>query len=80
MKIVQLTDLHLTRPGETVGGRDPNANLDRALAHALEQHPDAETLVITGDLSDRGDRGDYERLKGRLAELPDPGPPRHRQP
>lgn len=72
MKIVQLTDLHLTRPGETVGGRDPNANLDRALAHALEQHPDAEALVITGDLSDRGDRGDYERLKGRLAGLPVP--------
>lgn len=53
-------------------GRDPNANFERALAHILRDHRDAELLVITGDLSDWGDRGDYIRLKERLAQLPMP--------
>ncbi|HUJ99051.1 MAG TPA: metallophosphoesterase [Stellaceae bacterium] len=70
MKLIQLTDIHLTTPGQTIGGRDPNANFDSALAHALAQHPDLEAMVITGDLSDWGDRADYERLRERIAALP----------
>lgn len=69
MKILQLTDIHLTEPGKTIGGRDPNANFDKALSHAAENHSDAEVLVITGDLSDWGERADYQRLKARLADL-----------
>ena len=62
MKLIQLTDIHLTTPGQTIGGRDPNANFDRALSHALTNHPDVEAIIITGDLSDWGERDDYLRL------------------
>ena len=62
MKIVQLTDIHLTTPGSTIAGRDSNTNFERAVSHMLECHADADALVITGDLSDWGDRSDYERL------------------
>ncbi|KWV60161.1 3',5'-cyclic-nucleotide phosphodiesterase [Bradyrhizobium macuxiense] len=72
MKLIQLTDIHLTTPGQTIGGRDPNANFEAALTHALSQHPDTEAIVITGDLSDWGDRADYERLRARIATLPVP--------
>ncbi|MGF1553605.1 MAG: phosphodiesterase [Paracoccaceae bacterium] len=72
MKILQLTDIHLTTPGETIGGRDPNANFEAALDHALATHPDADALVITGDLSDWGERADYERLRIRLDDVPIP--------
>ncbi|MEM7730829.1 MAG: metallophosphoesterase [Pseudomonadota bacterium] len=72
MKLLQLTDIHLTAPGQTIGGRDPNANFERALDHALNAHPDADALFITGDLSDWGDRPDYERLKARLGEIATP--------
>lgn len=72
MKLLQFTDIHLTAPGQTIGGRDPNANFDRALDHALGHHPDAEALIITGDLSDWGDRADYERLRARIDALPLP--------
>ncbi len=72
MKLLQFTDIHLTTPGETIGGRDPNANFEKALAHALSDHGDAEALIITGDLSDWGDALDYERLKARLQHLPMP--------
>lgn len=72
MKLIHMSDIHLTAPGKTIGGRDPNANFERALAHALADHGDAELLVITGDLSDWGDRDDYVRLKARIATVPIP--------
>lgn len=72
MKLLQLTDIHLTTPGQSIGGRDPNENFERALTHALADHADAEALFITGDLSDWGERADYERLRERLADLPLP--------
>ncbi|MEO1067247.1 MAG: phosphodiesterase [Pseudomonadota bacterium] len=72
MRFLQFTDIHLTTPGETILQRDPNANFEKALGHALADHSDAEALVITGDLSDWGDRDDYERLKARIGALPFP--------
>lgn len=72
MKFIQFTDIHLTRPGDTIGGRDPNENFELALQHALENHADAEALIITGDLSDWGEREDYLRLKDRSGTLPFP--------
>ncbi|MEO1285569.1 MAG: phosphodiesterase [Pseudomonadota bacterium] len=72
MKLLQFTDIHLTTPGQTIGGRDSNANFERGLTHAMELHSDAEALFITGDLSDWGDLDDYYRLKDRLATLPMP--------
>jgi 3',5'-cyclic AMP phosphodiesterase CpdA len=72
MKLLQITDIHLTTPGNTIGGRDPNANFAKALSHALGQHPDAEALIITGDLSDWGEVSDYQRLAALIAELPVP--------
>lgn len=69
MKLLQMTDIHLTTPGKTIGGRDPNKNFTRALSHAMELHNDAEALFITGDLSDWGEADDYERLKKHIAKL-----------
>lgn len=72
MKLIQLTDIHLTAPGKTIAGRDPIANLDKALDHACKAHPDAELIVITGDLSDWGETEDYKHLKDRIGGLPIP--------
>ncbi|MGR3434620.1 MAG: metallophosphoesterase [Shimia sp.] len=72
MKLIHLTDIHLTPPPGTIAGRDPIANLDRALDHALDNHPDAEAIFITGDLSDWGDAEDYARLRARLSDVPLP--------
>ena len=72
MKIIHLTDIHLTTPGKTIGGRDPNANFEKALIHCLANHDDADAMVITGDLSDWGELEDYTRLKAQIANLPFP--------
>lgn len=69
MKLLQMTDIHLTTPGKTIGGRDPIQNFQRALDHAMQQHADAEALFITGDLSDWGETADYELLKELIAPL-----------
>lgn len=69
MKLIQITDIHLTTPGQTIAGRDPNANFERALTHALDNHPDAEAVIVTGDLSDWGEAGDYARLRARLTDV-----------
>ncbi|HAT87237.1 MAG TPA: phosphodiesterase [Rhizobiales bacterium] len=72
MKLLQLTDIHLTKPGDTIAGREPNENFRKALHHATRHHQDAEAVVITGDLSDWGDREDYLRLKTEIAACPLP--------
>lgn len=72
MKLLQLTDIHLTTPGQTIAGREPNDNFMKALDHALAFHPDADALIITGDLSDWGDPQDYRRLKEFLSGVPFP--------
>ncbi len=69
MKLLQITDIHLTAPGKTIGGRDPNANFQKALRHATTNHPDAEAMVITGDLSDWGEAADYKRLRTAIANV-----------
>lgn len=69
MKLIQITDIHLTTPGNTIAGRDPNANFERALTHALDNHPDAEAVIVTGDLSDWGEADDYARLRTRLTDV-----------
>lgn len=72
MKLIHVSDIHLTTVGNTIGGRDPRANFERALMHILRDHADAELMVITGDLSDWADHTDYEWLKTRLAAFPIP--------
>lgn len=72
MKLLQFTDIHLTTPGQTISGRNPNMNFERGLQHALQNHADAELITITGDLSDWGDREDYELLKKHISQTPIP--------
>lgn len=66
MKLLQFTDIHLTAPGKTIGGRDPIKNFELAIEHALKLHHDAEAVFITGDLSDWGEAEDYKLLRQLL--------------
>ena len=69
MKILQLTDIHLTSPGKTILGRDPILNFELALNDAFKNHNDIEALIISGDLSDWGEKADYEFLKEKISKL-----------
>ena len=51
-KIIQITDLHLSDPGETLWGLSPQKRLTSALEDIASFHSDAKACVITGDLTD----------------------------
>lgn len=71
MLIAQVTDVHI--------GFDPNNDDElnqhrfRAILTALEQGPNQpDLLLLTGDLTDRGDVQSYQRLQDMIADCPFP--------
>ncbi|MBQ4767176.1 phosphodiesterase [Pectobacterium versatile] len=69
MKLIQLSDLHLTAQGGNLHGRDPEQQLKAAIADINAHHRDADLVVISGDLSDDGSAESYAFLASALAEL-----------
>lgn len=68
--LAQISDLHITEPGQRVCGRvDTGAYLRRCVTRlgALATAPDA--VIVTGDLVDRGTIREYETLRELLASL-----------
>lgn len=72
MKLVHISDIHLTCPGERMGGLDPHSRFAEALAHVRGAHSDADRIVITGDLTHWGEPAAYRALKAALTDLPCP--------
>ena len=71
-KILVMTDLHMTPEGARIIGLDPAARLAAGLAHAARVHPDADRLVLMGDLTHHGAPEEYARLQALLDNLPWP--------
>ncbi|MDP9137766.1 MAG: phosphodiesterase [Pseudomonadota bacterium] len=72
MKIIQVSDIHVGRPGELVWGLDPAARFEACLDDVLAYHRDAAFVAITGDLAERGEVASYETLRTLLAKFPLP--------
>ncbi len=58
-KLLAFTDLHMKPAGQTIIGIDPFENFKRGLTHALEHHPDAERVILMGDLTNSGTPEEY---------------------
>ena len=71
-KLLVFTDIHSVAQGESIIGLDPMDRFSRGLAHALDHHPDAERIVITGDLAHHGAHDEYMRLHAALKDCPLP--------
>ncbi|MEM8793477.1 MAG: phosphodiesterase [Pseudomonadota bacterium] len=69
MAFIQLTDLHFVPPGERLFGTDPAERLAAAVDLINAEHDDAEFVLISGDLTHRGERAAYELLRDTLAPL-----------
>lgn len=72
MKLIHITDIHLTREGESLFGKDPGANFRACLDHVAAHHADADLAVITGDLTHWGESAAYARLKRLIEDFPLP--------
>ena len=71
-KILVFTDIHIVPEGKSIIGLDPVERLRKGLDHAARAHPDADRLVITGDLTHYGSTAEYARLKPLLEDRPWP--------
>jgi len=71
-KIIVFTDIHLVPEGETIIGLDPFARFTLGLDHALDRHPDAERIVLCGDLTHNAAPQEYARLCAALDACPLP--------
>jgi 3',5'-cyclic AMP phosphodiesterase CpdA len=69
MKIVQLSDLHLTLPGAELFGSSPLARLELAIDRIVADHADADFCLLTGDLADDGSDVAYAALAQALKRL-----------
>jgi len=72
MKLVHISDIHLTCPGERMGGLDPHRRFAQALDVVRTNHSDADRIIITGDLTHWGEPEAYTALNGALTDLPCP--------
>ena len=75
MHSIVISDLHLRDPS---GSRDAATHAVRVadlINQATELVPDAELLILMGDLTDAGEVGAYRWLAERLAALPMPAVP-----
>ncbi|MEX0971367.1 MAG: metallophosphoesterase [Paracoccaceae bacterium] len=72
MKLIILSDIHLTVEGRPIIGINPTERLDMALAHAARMHPDADHYVLLGDLAHLGQNRAYRALAGRMSALGKP--------
>lgn len=75
MKLIVLSDIHLTVEGRPIIGINPSERLDLALAHAGRHHPDAARYVLLGDLAHLGQNRAYRALAGRMNALGKPFTP-----
>lgn len=69
MKLIHLTDTHLVPPPRRLYALDPQARLAAAVEDINRHHADAELVMISGDLADRGEPEAYRALHETLASL-----------
>jgi len=73
MLIAQMSDPHITRPGEAgFHGGDAVAAVDRAVERILSLRPLPDVVLGTGDLAADGAPDEYAALRARLDRLPMP--------
>lgn len=71
-KILIMTDPHITLEANRLAGLDSYERFGLGLAHAAAHHPDADHLVVMGDLTHYGTDEEYERVHMILQGLPWP--------
>lgn len=72
IKIIVLTDIHITSEGAEIIGLNPLKRFQDVYASALQDHPDAAMMILMGDLTHHGKIDQYQRLKDALATSPIP--------
>lgn len=67
--IVQFSDLHVVPDDVFKAGIRPLENLDRAIGRLICSDVRPDVILLTGDLTDRGDSESYEALRAKIDPL-----------
>ncbi len=68
-KLLVISDPHIRQPGKTIAGLDTFKRFETTLAAAIADHPDAQGLILLGDLTHDGDLAAYRRLSDALENV-----------
>ncbi len=68
-KLLVISDIHICKEGETIIGLNPLARFQQVLDTALTAHPDANALILLGDLTHHGFPEEYAQLAAALADV-----------
>ena len=71
-KILAITDIHMRSHGRTIIGLNPLTQFQNALSHAHKNHPDAEHLILMGDLTHSGHIDEFKMIKDAIVDYPIP--------
>lgn len=63
IKIIQVTDTHVVAEGHTLNGINPLRRLELAVDSINAEHADAEMVVFSGDLTNRGTTDSYTAFR-----------------
>lgn len=69
MKLIHITDIHLVPEGQTLHGINPLRRLELAVDSINDEYADADMVVFTGDLTDRGDEKSYQDFRKHADRL-----------
>jgi len=69
MKVIQVTDTHLNSNKADLYGLNPYKNLEACVNSINKLHSDSELCIITGDLTNNGDREAYKAFREILQKL-----------
>lgn len=69
--LLHLSDTHLVEGGDLYGGVDSTARLHQILADVKASGVRPDALIFTGDLTDRGEVGAYDRLRALVEPVAD---------
>lgn len=62
-RLLHISDTHLVDGGRLYGGVDSELRLEQVLSDVLSSGVRPDALVFTGDLTDKGESGAYQRLR-----------------
>ena len=68
MKILHLSDIHLTKHGEIIWGTDTLSNLNKAL-DKIKKFTNIDAIIISGDISNDGSLWTYEYIDEQFGKL-----------
>lgn len=69
IRIVHLSDIHMTKNGEPIWGVDVKRSFDLAIDKISEMKQDIDAIIVSGDISDNGSIESYQYVDSAFRKI-----------